>query len=400
MSKNLTSLSVEHAKAGTSRREIPDGGCAGLYLIVQPSGHKSWAVRFRVKGIPRKLTLKAGLSLADARIEAATAIKEAGAGTDPTKVKRAAKQQQLIAKANTFAATAELYLARDLTKRLRSFDQIADGLRRLAFPLIGATPVADLKRSAIMEALDTIETVNGPVMADRVLGYIRGVLNFHALRDDDYSMPLVKGMERTSKKDRARTRTLDDDEIRKLWAVGDRYTQFLLLTSARRDEAAAMQWKELDGNVWTLPGARNKTKLDHVRPLSAAALDVLGPRGERDDYVFGATPAAPLVAFSRAKKQIDAKAGIKVRWTFHDLRRTARTLMSRAGCQPDHAERVLGHVIGGIRGNYDRFEFQTEKADALEALAKLILTIVNPPRKPKQTKPKGSNVVQLPVRAA
>ena len=49
MSKRLTALSVENAKPGPLRREISDGG-SGLYLIVQPSGHKSWAVRSRCLG--------------------------------------------------------------------------------------------------------------------------------------------------------------------------------------------------------------------------------------------------------------------------------------------------------------------------------------------------------------
>ena len=260
----FTALTVEHAKpkkdketGELKRTEISAGG-SGLYLVVQPSGHKSWVVRFRVDGIPRKLTLPAGLTLAEAREQAATAVKEAQRGNDPTKAKRIAKQAREIAKANTFAAVAELYLKADRTKRLRSFHQIEDWLRRLAFPLIGDKPIADLKRSQIVAALDHIEHTNGPVAADRVLGCVRCVLNFHCLRDDDYVPPLKKGMERTSTKDRARKRTLTDNEIRKLWAAGNGFTKFLLLTGCRRTEAGGMQWKEIDGNDWTLPGVRNK----------------------------------------------------------------------------------------------------------------------------------------------
>ena len=56
-------------------------------------------------------------------------------------------------------------------------------------------------------------------------------------------------------------------------------------------------------------------------------------------------------------------------WVIHDLRRTARSLLSRAGVPTDHAERCLGHVIGGVRGVYDRHEYYDEKAKAFEALA-------------------------------
>ena len=53
--------------------------------------------------------------------------------------------------------------------------------------------------------------------------------------------------------------------------------------------------------------------------------------------------------------------------------------MSRAGANPDHAERCLGHIIGGVRGVYDRWAFLDEKAHVLKLLAQQIETIVNPP---------------------
>jgi integrase len=396
--QRLTALRVTNAKPGVTRREISDGG-SGLYLVVQPSGHKSWAVRFRVNSIPRKLTLPAGLTLAEAREQAASAIKEAQRGNDPTKAKKAAKQEREVAKANTFAAVALLYLNSDKTKRLRSFRQNEDWLKRLAFPLLGDRPIAEIKRSEIAAALDHIEHTNGPVAADRVLGCIRCVFNFHCLRDDDFVPPLAKGMERTSRKDRARDRTLTDDEIRKVWATGDRFIQFLLLTGARRTEAAAMQWKEIVGNDWTLPKSRNKAKVDLIRPLSKAALAVLPMRGHDDEFVFGA-PDRPLRSFTRLKANVDKASGV-TGWHLHDARRTARTLMSRARVLKDHGEQVLGHVLKGIHGNYDKHDYYDEKKDALEALAKQINKIISPPKpKPKKRPrvvrpPKDSNVYQL-----
>jgi integrase len=68
-------------------------------------------------------------------------------------------------------------------------------------------------------------------------------------------------------------------------------------------------------------------------------------------------------------------------WTIHDLRRIARSLMSRAGVDPDHAERALGHAIPGIRGTYDVHEFEVEKLRAFEALAAQIKAIVDGPAK-------------------
>jgi integrase len=153
------------------------------------------------------------------------------------------------------------------------------------------------------------------------------------------------------------------------------YVRFLLLTAARRNEASEMEWAEVDGGDWTLPAARNKTKLDLVRPLSRAAREIIEGLPKAGPFVFTTNGARPISNFSQFKRRLDAVSGTKG-WTLHDLRRTARSLMSRAGVDKDHAERCLGHVIGGVRAVYDRHEYHREKAQAFEALAALIDRIV------------------------
>ena len=71
MAQPLTAISVAKARAGTDRREIPDPGCRGLYLVVQPSGVKSWAARYRA--YPRSVKLTLGPALVGARAESAEA---------------------------------------------------------------------------------------------------------------------------------------------------------------------------------------------------------------------------------------------------------------------------------------------------------------------------------------
>src|SRR5262249_26414329 len=104
----------------------------------------------------------------------------------------------------------------------------------------------------------------------------------------------------------------------------------------------------------------------------ALALIELQPRdGSR--YVFRTSAAA------KQKKRFDRQTGTSG-WTLHDCRRTARSLMSRAGISSEHAERCLGHVIGGVAGIYDRHHYQPEMQRAYEALAAQIELIVNPPK--------------------
>lgn len=319
------------------------------------------------------------LSLADARVLSAEAIKQAKQGTDPRNTKKQAKAKRLIAEANSFEAVGLLYLDRKAKAKnpMRSIGQLRYRLTQLVFPQIGDKPIADLKRSQIMHALDQIERVKGGRTADLCLSDISCVLKFHALRDDEYRLPLVPGMKRTNAKDSARDRILTDAEIKAVWDTGNAFARFLLLTAARRNEAATMRWDELSGNDWTLPASRNKTKVDLVRPLSKAAMAVL-PRRE-GEFVFGNPPDRPLRSFSLLKVRLDKASGV-TGWRLYDLRRTARSLMSRAGVLSDHAARCLGHVIGGVRGTYDRHEYHAEKAHALETLAHQISLITNPPK--------------------
>jgi integrase len=385
MARKFTDIAVRNLKPGITRREIPDPGARGLYVIVQPSGRKGYAVRYRHGGKPRKLTLQAGISLAAARKATAAALYEVEQGRDPGTTRRKEKEAQRLVAADTFLAVAEEYQRREGHK-LRSADWCNKVLRRLVFQPLGDRPLADIRRSDIIRLLDKIEEDRGPVMADRTLAIIRKIMNWHATRSDDFRSPIVRGMARTKIKERARERMLTDDELRLVWQAAEAaaapfgpFVQFLLLTAARRSEAARMTWDEISGTDWTLPAARNKTKVDLIRPLSVAAQEVLAklPRVVDCKFAFSPNGQRALNSFWLYKAKLDQACGV-TGWTLHDLRRTARSLMSRAGVNSDHAERCLGHVIGGVRGTYDRHEYRAEKQLAFEKLATLIGHIVNP----------------------
>ena len=103
------------------------------------------------------------------------------------------------------------------------------------------------------------------------------------------------------------------------------------------------------------------------------------PRIAGNPFVFAGRGKGPFNSFSQRKEELEAKLPDLPPWTLHDLRRTARSLMSRAGVRPDIAERTLGHVVKGVEGVYDRHDYTPERADTLERLAHLIETIINPP---------------------
>jgi integrase len=385
MAKRLTTKGLEHLKPGTIRREVPDGG--GLYHVIQVSGHRSWCLRYRYKGRSIKLTLKADpFALVAARLEAATAKKTLEEGNDPAQARKAEREKTELAKADTLRSVATEYLTRE-EKRLRSIGQRRRIFERLVFPALGGVPIGDIRRVDVVRLIDRVEDASGERMADYMAACLQRLFNWFAIREETFVSPIPRGLpKRYDTAGRARERTLTDDELRAVWATAENwdgpfgaFVQFLLLTCARRSEAAEMIWSEMDGTDWVLPAARNKVKAELVRPLSADALAILArqPRIAGSPYVFTIDGRYPLNGFTRLKRRFDAKCGV-TKWALHDLRRTSRGLLSRAGVAPDHAERVLGHKIGGMRKVYDRYEFHAEKKAALEALALQIRRILHP----------------------
>jgi integrase len=285
--------------------------------------------------------------------------------------------------------------------RKRTAAEYESAFIRLVKPRIGKLGIYEVRRSHIINMLDQIEDVNGPVAADRTLAYVRKAFNWYATRDDQFNVPVVRGMARIKPKERARTRVLSDDEIRAIWPELAKAGSFgalittLLLTAQRRDEVAQMSRKEISSDgIWTIPAERYKTKCANFVPLSKAALAVIAaqPTIDGSNYVFSSRAGTPFSGFSKSKAALDnavlaamqkhAKKGAKIEpipnWTLHDLRRTAKTLMARAGARPDISERVLGHVIAGVEGTYDRHSYADEKRDALEKLAEMVDRILNP----------------------
>jgi integrase len=415
MSKRpLTAIAIGNLKSRPQRYEVPDPGCAGLRVVVFPSRRKSFVVRYRFRGVQKKLTLGAcliersgeaepadapeldtPLSLLAARQLAVTALRQARAGEDPCAAKQRRRQEERAAESDTLAAIAAEYLRREgprlrtLNQRRSDLDLLCAGGKKKTPSAqsagLGRLPVAEITRGQYTRVLDTIADHNGPVRSDRCLSALRTLLAWHAKRSDFVS-PLVRGGRRTSIAERARARILSDDELRKLWTAAEQagvfgaYLRFTLLTATRRGESAGLRRSELSdgGRTWIVPAQRYKSKRDTLIPLSAAAQRIVATQPIlAGDHVFSATGERALGGFDDRKAEFDEASGV-ANYRLHDLRRTSRTLLSRAGISADIGERCLGHALVGVRGTYDRHAYESEKRDAFEALAKLIERIVRP----------------------
>jgi integrase len=372
----------------------------GFGVRVTAAGARAFVLNYRLRGREHRFTVGAwpDWSALKAVQEARRLRQRIDRGENPIEDRTPSPATETVASVlDAFVAQH----ARNKNQPLRSADEYESAFERLVKPRIGKLGIYDVRRSHVIKMLDEIENTNGPVMADRTLAYVRKAFNWYAVRDDLFSAPVVRGMGRIKPKDRARTRVLSDEEIRAFWPVVGQlgtfgaFVRMLLLTAQRHGEVARMSHKEIGGDgIWIIPAERYKTKRPNFVPLSTSALAVIEaqPRFDDCDYVFPSRAKTPFSRSGKSKAKLDkavlaamktqAKKGAKVEpipnWTLHDLRRTAKTLMARAGVRPDISERVLGHVIAGVEGTYDRHSYADEKRDALEKLAAMIERILNP----------------------
>ena len=368
----------------------------GLCVLVSPGPpqRQEATLTFRVvyylpshPGQPRYLALgrypDKYRDLKDVRRLASTIRNQAEEGIDP---KRPAVATAFAAVASNFI---ELY-----AKKNRTWKETQRLLHTYVLPQWGELDINAIKRSQVSDLLDRIEhkkikrngeLLGGAVTADATLAAIRKLFNWHATRSDDFRSPIVKGMARAKPpKERARQRVLSDAELRTMWpvlaAMGPygAAVQCMLLTAQRAHTVGRMRRADILASVrdskggppiaavWDPVRADDpKNKQDSVVPLSRTAYAIITavPIIDADnahDFVFSVNGRAALNGWSKYKARLDRKLGFSEPWQLRDLRRTARTLMGRAGVASEIAERALGHVMTLVRGTYDKYDYLRE----------------------------------------
>jgi integrase len=395
MRKTMTDRTIATLKPRKQRYAVPDPLLRGHYVRVSPSGGKTFVAVARHGG--RQVWATVGdvgvIDVAAARERARSAlvrIKDGLAPFPPPAIEP-----------DTFRAVAENWHRRHVVaKGLRTGADMMRLLERLVFPAWGHLPFIEIKRRDVAALLDRIEDECGAPSAHRVLRIVGSVMTFYAQRDDTYVVPIVRGMARISVKERARDRILNDDELRAVWSAAEASGTFgalvklLLLTGQRREKVRTMRWNDLAADAWNIPAAPREKSNAEMLVLPPLAMQIIAalPRVAENPYVLTASRGGGAIrGLSEAMRVFRAKLPPDwEQWQLHDLRRTARSLMSRAGVDKHIAEITLGHTIGGVAGIYDRHTYVAEKRDALERLASLVRSILDP----------QANVIALPAALA
>lgn len=402
MARAFTTKAIEAAKPEKTRREIPDPALSGLYLVVQPSGAKSWALRYRYAGKPKKLTLGKWpiMGLADARAAASDAIEAVEHGNDPGAVKKKAKAERIEAQLSERDKVKTLlaqYAKRHLSK-LKSGNEVKRRLELEFLPGFGDHDIHEITKRDIRELLEKIADSGRITTANRMRLYLSGFFNW-CLERDAITVSPVQGVKAVAK-EKSRDRVLSDDEIRLFWLACERAGypwkqagQTLLLTGQRLNEVLGMTDDELQGDTWYLSADRTKNGRPHDVPLSQTVHDILSGVERIESparLVFTTTGETPVSGHFKARNRlarIMAEIATEERgeaveiphWTFHDLRRTAATGMARLGISVRVTEAVLNHVSGtaaGIVSVYQRHDYADEKRAALQAWARHVLALV------------------------
>ena len=293
----LTALEVKNAKPG----RLADGN--GLYLLVKPTGAKTWVLRVVINGRRRDFGLgsvsldpppkgmqdmplgqRKILSVIEARDKAAEGRRWAKAGMDPSVEWR--RVQEVIP---TFAEAARAYHSniKGGWKNGKHGAQWLSTLETHAFPNFGAKRVDTIDTPAIQSVLLPIWLVV-PETARRVRQRIGAVLDFahgQGWRAGEAPMRAVaKGLPKQPKKG-AHFAAMPYSELPSFMvklrgmeaSIGRLALQFTILTAARSGEVRGATWDEIDMDkaLWTIPAARMKANEAHTVPLPEAALDVL-----------------------------------------------------------------------------------------------------------------------------
>lgn len=389
----LTSRRVQTAKPKGKRRALflSDGGNLNLQVTLGDAGNvrRSWVFLYQIDGVKRAMGLGPThtLSLAEAREKARSLRQKLLDGVDPLQAKEAAKQAKLAeaAKAMTFKQCAEAYMklheAGWSTEHRRQWEA---SLRLHVYPAIGSLSVVDVDTAAVMKLVQPLWTLK-TVTAARVLNRIESVINWATAsgfrQGDNPASALTAVLPKQSKIAPVEHLTALPwqeipqfmAELRKLQSTAARCVEFLILTAARTGEAIGATWDEIDlgSRTWTIPASRMKAGKEHRVPLSARALEILGPKGE--GYIFGGTKALGETALRRTVLA-KLRPG-ETRWrssiTTHGFRGSFKTWASEStNYAPQIAEAALAHARGGkVEQSYEKGDLLVKRARLMQAWA-------------------------------
>ncbi len=371
----LTDTAIRAAKPAEKPRKLFDGG--GLFLLVAPTGTKSWRLKYRFLGKEKLNTL--GLypvvSLKEARERSLEAKKVLASGKDPSVEKKLSRLQLQC----TFENVAREWHEKQGPNwsenyRIRTMASLVKNV----FPYIGGRPIAEVSAQELLVMLRRLEDRGTLATAHAVRGLCSSIFRYAVAtgRAERNPVPDIHGALPAHVRKSHPTIT-DPDKVGELMLKIDDYhgmpavrcaLLFLALTFCRPGEIRHAEWLEFDfeDRLWRIPAAKMKMSRDHIVPLSNQAIAILEYMRMFSDharYVFlnQRNHARPL-GESTLANALRIMGYREDEMTPHGFRAMASTLLNEKGYPPDAIERQLAHVPHErIRGIYNRAEYLPER---------------------------------------
>lgn len=366
-----------------------DGG--GLYLLVKPSGTRSWVFRFMLRGRAREMGLGPThtISLAEARGKALDCRRKLLDGVDPIDARNTSAAMQLEAQRHTFRDCALAYIRINKVgwRNGKHADQWESTLTTYAFPRLGNLSVSDVNTRHVLEVLEPMWPTK-PETATRVRSRIEAVLSWATVRgyragDNParWRGHLENSLPRRSKVAAVRHHPALPfaeaaafmKELRAQPGLAARALEFIILTAARTGEVIGAKWTEVDfdNQVWIVPGERMKAGRAHKVPLSPMAMRILEPMREAQssDFIF------PAVRRGRPLSNMACLAVLKRMerqdLTVHGFRSTFRDWAAECTDFPGEVvEAGLAHVISDkVEAAYRRGDLFNKRRELMKAWA-------------------------------
>jgi integrase len=387
MTTKLTDIGIRSYQPRAKQYAIGDSACPGLRIRITPNGVKSFAFVYRDKTTGKIVFLTIGrypdVPLAQAR-EIANDARKAVANGDTPQTKRSAAQK----KTETYADVVEHYRAKQLAS-LRSGHATHVMLQRIG-RVYGWSerPIAAITDDDAADMLSDIADRRGKKTAANQTKHVLHAMFKWAKQPGRkfVSVNPFAGLKAPGGKIAPRDRVLTADEIRQVWRALDApdalgitrdaatVLRLILVTAARPGMVHGMTGSELrdlsgpsaQGPNWSLPPDRMKAGAAFITPLSGLALELIRPH-------LKTAPDARMFDFPRcdlheAAARIVDKLGM-ARWTPHDLRRTAATILDREKYSLEQIGALLAHTRKGVTAVYarsDKFDLKREMAMVVE----------------------------------
>ena len=376
--------SVEYFENGRNH------GDGAFGLRVSPRNKRTWFVMYKISsGEIKRFSLGTypQISLKDARKSASDAMAKVHDSIDPMGEKLTRRAAPTMS--DLWDAYQEALSRKSKNKAGSTVYEEHRRWNTVISPVIGSMRVEDVTPMEISALLDKVAK-KAPVSANRLHTLLRVMFKV-ALGKGWITIHPMQWLEKPGGSEPPRKRVLTDDEICTLWPCFDKVRpnprdalKLGLLTAQRPGEILSMRWEDVDMDNATWKQENTKNGSINLVPLSPQVMEILVARKPNNQsgskWVFpssynksrgvGLTDGR-TISTKEARKKLKQVSGVPD-WTAHDLRRTARTIMSRLDIKQHIRERVLNHVQGGVVGVYDQHEYLYEKKDALNKLAEEI----------------------------